>query len=115
MNQHGAHIELRLKEVTTHLEILFSQLARIYQVDKKLIIDKQLDIKKAAELISLLKLLLKSADIQAEDISKALLELSSNTQYYQQINELHLLVSDFEFDDALAELILLEKTIKVEH
>lgn len=115
MNQNGTHIELRLNEVTTHLEFLFAQLARIYQDDEKIIINKQLDLKKAEELISLLKPLLKSADIQAEDISKALFELASNTQYHQQVNNIHLLASDFEFDDALAEIMILAKAIKVEH
>lgn len=114
MNQNGVHIEHRLNEVTTHLEFLFAQLARIYQDDKKLLIDKPLDTKKAKELILLLKTLLKSADIQAEDISKALFELASNTQYHQQVNDIHLLASDFEFDDALAEIVILEKTIEVE-
>ena len=115
MNQNGIHIELRLSEVTTHLEFLFAQLARIYQDKEKLLIDKQLDIKKAQELISLLKPLLESADIQADDVSKELFELASNTQYHQQINDIHLLASDFEFDDALAEIAMLEKTMEVEH
>ena len=115
MKQNGVHIELRLTEVITHLEFLFAQLARIYQSNKTLLIDKQLDIKKAKELISLLKPLLESADIQAEDISKELFELALNTQYHQQINDIHLLASDFEFEDALAEIIGLEEIIEAEH
>lgn len=115
MNQHGVHIKLRLSEVTTHLEFLFAQLARIYQNKTKLLFDKQLDIKKTQALISLLKPLLESADIQAEDISKELFELASNTQYHQQINDVHLLASDFEFEDALTEIMKLEKKLKDEH
>ncbi len=115
INQNGIHIELRLKEVTTHLEFLFAQFACIYQEKEKLFINKPLDIKKAQELISLLKPLLESADIQAEDVSKALFDLASNTQYHQQINNINLLANDFEFDDALTELIELEKTIEVEY
>lgn len=110
----GAQIELRLNDVTTQLDFLIAQLNLIYQVDVKSSIENDLDSEQARLLLSLLKPLVASADILAEETSEKLLSIARHTPYFQSVQELHHFIADFEFDDALSLIETMELQLTVE-
>jgi len=110
----GVHIELKLNEVTTQIELLIGQLNLVYQKDELIEISEKFDISTAKILLSQLKPLLKSGDILAEDLSMQLNELAFKTQYYSPINHIHHLIADFDFEEALDEIQLFEHELKNE-
>ena len=111
IHHQGLHVELKLSEVTTHLDFIIAQLNRIYQHVISANTDQVFDLKRAEKIIEKLKPCLISANIQAEDIIKELMAVGHETPYHQQIYDLQKLVNDFDFDDALAALLTLEQKI----
>ena len=111
IHHQGLHVALKLSEVTTHLDFIIAQLNRIYQHVTSANTSQTFNSKHAREIIEKLKPYLISANIQAEDIVKELMEIGHETPYHQQISDLQKLVNDFDFDDALAALLSLEQKI----
>jgi len=107
----GLHIELKLNEVTTHLDFIIAQLNRIYHHDTLTNTKQIFDGKTAKVIIKKLKPCLISANIQAEDFARELMTIGHETPYHQQISTIQTLVNDFDFADALAALLSLEKKI----
>ena len=111
IHHQGSHVKLRLNEVTTHLDFIIAQLNRIYHHETSANTSQTFDIKNAKEIIEKLKPCLASANIRAEDITKELMKVGHETPYHQQIVEIQALVNDFDFDDALAALSILEQKL----
>jgi predicted ATPase/signal transduction histidine kinase/DNA-binding response OmpR family regulator len=111
LHHNGLHIKLKLNEVTTHLDFILAQLNRLYHhVDTKKN-DQCFNIVDAEEIIKELKPCLTSANIQAEIFATKLMMIGHETPYHQQIVDIQKLVNDFDFDDALAALLVLEREI----
>ena len=111
IHHQGSHVELKLNEVTTHLDFIVAQLNRIYHPVPQANSHQKFDINKAKGIIEKLKPCLMSANIQAEDIAKELMKIAYETPYHEQIIAIEKQVSDFDFDDALAALLTLEEAI----
>jgi len=108
----GLNIELKLNEVTTLLEFLIAQLNRIYHTAQVIESTKELDIEKARELCSKLQPLLEESNIYAEEISNQLKELAKNTILQKEVDQIHSLIEDFDFEDAQAALMDFEQSFK---
>jgi CheY-like chemotaxis protein len=111
IHHQGLYIELKLNEVATCLDFIIAQLNRIYHHATSTNIKQKLDVKGAKKIIKNLMPCLISANIQAEEIVGKLMKIGYETPYHQQIKSIQDMVNDFEFDDALAELLILEQTI----
>ncbi|AZQ86003.1 response regulator [Colwellia sp. Arc7-635] len=111
IHHQGLYIELKLNEVATCLDFIIAQLNRIYHHATSTNIKQKLDVKGAKKIIKNLMPCLISANIQAEEIVGKLMKIGYETPYQQQIKSIQDMVNDFEFDDALAELLILEQTI----
>ncbi|WP_085300093.1 ATP-binding hybrid sensor histidine kinase/response regulator [Cognaticolwellia mytili] len=107
----GHHVQLKLNEVITHLDFILAQLNRLYRHADNAKIDQHFNHIKAEKIIEKLKPCLISANIQAEDIVKDLMTVGHETPYHQQIVNIQKLVNDFDFDDALTALSMLEQEI----
>ncbi len=113
LNAQGEHIERKLNEVNMHLVFLITQLARIFKTSTSAVENNTLDfdLNQAESLISQLKPLLTAGDTQAEELSDNLYDLGKNTFYFQRIKSIHQQINNFDFDDALKQLCLLEQAI----
>jgi HPt (histidine-containing phosphotransfer) domain-containing protein len=111
IHHQGSHVELKLNEVTRRLDFIISQLNGIYHLPVLTKTDKKFNIKKAERIIEKLKPCLISANIQAEHITKELMVIGHKTPYHQHIADIQKLVNNFDFDEALAALLALEKKI----
>ncbi|XQW85227.1 response regulator [Thalassotalea piscium] len=107
----GTLVELKLNEVCTHIEYLIAQLNRVYQQEKSPEPTETLDYNKAIALVALLKPLVKSADIIAEEISQQLYNLAENTEYHNKIAHLHALINDYDFNEAMEALVTIETSL----
>jgi len=112
INKQGLRVKFYLNEMTGHLDKLLTQLNRIYQVELKTSDDRAFELDSARAILSELKPLVQSADLDASDLSQQLYELSLETKYHKQINHIHSLINDFEFEDAHKALILLESELE---
>ena len=72
---------------------------------------QKFDTDKAKKIIEKLKPCLMSANIQAEDVMNELMKIAYETPYHQQIIAIQKQVNDFDFDDALVALLILEEKI----
>jgi CheY-like chemotaxis protein/nitrogen-specific signal transduction histidine kinase/HPt (histidine-containing phosphotransfer) domain-containing protein len=111
ISHHGFHVELKLNEVITHIEFTIAQLNRLYSQRDNTKKDQLFDYESAIKIMEKLKPYLISANIQAEDVSKELMIIGQATAFNDDISEIHRLVNDFDFDDALAALLVLEQKI----
>jgi len=111
VSKQGKDIKNKLDDVNSNLSILLSKLNRPYSAELQSQNQQNLDYALANELISKLKPLLADADTDAERISKKLYELAAETKYYGQINGIHHLIGNFDFDDAINELQQLELSL----
>ncbi|ASP47854.1 ATP-binding hybrid sensor histidine kinase/response regulator [Cognaticolwellia beringensis] len=111
IHHQGLHIELKLNKVIKHLDFIISQLNRIYNHTTVIQTDQAFNIKEAKKIIAKLKPCLISANIKAEDITKELMAIGHETPYHQHIVNILKLVNNFDFDEALAALLVLEKKI----
>ncbi|MBA6389977.1 response regulator [Colwellia sp. BRX10-3] len=109
IHHQGSNVELKLNEVTTHLDFIICQLNRIYHHVISAKTDQNFNIANAKKIIEKLKPCLISANIQAEDITKELMVIGHETPYHQHIVDIQKLVNNFDFVDALAALLALEK------
>lgn len=107
----GLHIELKLNEVTTHLAFIIAQLNRIYHHEASPLSSQIINSTLAIETIIKLKPYLISANTQAADIAHELMKIGHETRYHQQIVDIKNQVNNFDFDDALAALLILEQNI----
>ena len=109
LHHNGQFIKLKLNEVTTHLDFILAQLNRIYQQASTAKNDQSFNHSEADKIIKELKPCLESANIQAEEFTKQLMQIGHETLYHQQIERIQNFVNDFDFDDALAALLTLEQ------
>jgi len=98
-------IEYLINKTTSILVDLIGQLGVIYLPDRETKQNKTfsrvIDAVKAQEYITELRISLINAEASAENISAKLYVFGEQTQYSESLYRLHLLVSDFEFDDAI--------------
>ena len=113
IHQQGVHVELKLNEVSTHLEFLIAQLDRIYQSKEPTKATETLDINEAKKLLEQLRPLLISADTSAETLSSKLFELAEKTEYNSEVSHLHHLITDFDFDEAMDALTNIETSLSL--
>ena len=110
-NKNIKGIKNKLDDVNSHLNTLLSKLNRLHSTEIKMPGQQSFDSTLANNLISQLTPLLVDADTDAEHISKKLYELALKTDYYGQINAIHHLICNFDFDDAINELQQLEQSL----
>ena len=110
----GLQVEFKLNELTTQIDYLIAQLNRIYKMEDDNVVDEELDVEAAQAIILKLKPLVSSADIQAEESSKQLHDLAHHTQYFEDVNQIHRLISNFDFEEAQTALTSLETSIKAQ-
>jgi len=89
-----------------------AQLKEVYTINSVKKIDETLDIDTAQRLINTLQPLLELGDTQAEEASSALYQLGKNTAYCQQIKVIHQHINNFDFEEALSDLVRLDNAIK---
>jgi len=110
----GVHIELKLNEVTTRVDLLIGQLNSIYQIKGVVEVTKSINISEVKSLIFQLTPLLKSGDILAEEFSMQLNELAFKTKYYSQVDHIHQLIADFDFEEAISAIQRFEQDLNSE-
>jgi len=110
----GLQVELKLNELTTQIDYLIAQLNRIYRENNDNVVNEELDVEAAQAIILKLKPLVVSADIQAEESSKQLHDLANHTPYFDDVKQLHRLISNFDFEEAQTALTTLEATLKTQ-
>jgi len=112
----GIYVEREVNKVCHKLNDVIETLALIYQVDEPSTRNntgrnKVFDVNSAKNILLKLKPLVDAADIEAEDISLKLYQLSQETNYFEEINHLHLLINDYEFEQAQIAISVLEQSM----
>ena len=105
-------LELKLNEVNTMLDYLIAQLNRVYFENETKEATKELDVEQALVLAESLMPLVCDADIFAEEISAKLKAIAHGTTYQKEVDQVHALIEDFDFEDAGKALTEIMQSLK---
>jgi CheY-like chemotaxis protein/HPt (histidine-containing phosphotransfer) domain-containing protein len=107
----GKKVASKLTIVTKEIELTISQLNKVYEISVPLEVTEQFNLDAATALFTELKPLLLSGDILAEDLSLQLKKISIKTKHYKKVNNIHQLVADFEFEEAIIAIAQFEQEL----
>ena len=105
-------IKTKLIEVSKEVETTVEQLNQVYHPPESIEASEVFDLSAANILFAKLKPLLKAGDILAEDISIQLKDIAVKTHYFAQVDNIHQLITDFDFEEAFFELTQFEKQLE---
>lgn len=101
----------KLNNVIVKHTFVIAELNSVFFTEAKKRTNKTINIVKANKLIAQLKPMIETSNIMAEDYSLAFEKLSQDTRFYQNVNEMHKLIADFSFDEAMDILVAIEEKI----
>jgi CheY-like chemotaxis protein/HPt (histidine-containing phosphotransfer) domain-containing protein len=105
-------LELKLNEVNTMLDYLIAQLNRVYFENEAKEATKELDVAQALAIAETLMPLICDADIFAEEISGKLKSIAHGTPIQKEVDQIHALIEDFDFEDAGIALTEIMQSLK---
>ncbi len=108
----GQQIKSKLVEACNEVEVTIGQLNKVYRTSEVTEVTELFDLSAANILFNKLKPLLKAGDILAEDASVQLKNIALKTHYATQVNNIHQLITDFDFEEAFIELTQFENQLK---